>query len=209
MIVNDFTKNFDAKTFEDIFNQHLDGLDISILHNNVGIHSTGKFLDMSDDEVHNMITCNTYSSVLLTRFVAACMARRNKDKKKRSLIVFTSSMLALAPAPDNAVFAASKILNDFMTNGLEYELAQHNIDVCSWRPTEFTKSGWLACTPDHFVKCAYNKVTSGTHSGYFAHELLHCLLMCLKDFCTPAPALILSKLSPAAAKKGSSPKKTQ
>lgn len=45
VIVNDFTKNYDAKTFEDMYNKELAGLDISILHNNVGQAYLGKFLD--------------------------------------------------------------------------------------------------------------------------------------------------------------------
>ena len=36
VIVHDFTKNFDAKTFEDMYKNYLSDLDISILHNNVG-----------------------------------------------------------------------------------------------------------------------------------------------------------------------------
>ena len=67
IIVNDFTKNFDSKTFEDIYNQHLAELDISILHNNVGVAKVGKFLEQTDEDVHNMVTCNTYAPVLLTR----------------------------------------------------------------------------------------------------------------------------------------------
>jgi len=43
--VNDFSKNFDAKTFEDIYNTNLAELDISILHNNVGMVTVGPFLE--------------------------------------------------------------------------------------------------------------------------------------------------------------------
>lgn len=45
IIVNDFSKNFDAKTFEDIYKTNLADLDISILHNNVGMVSVGPFLE--------------------------------------------------------------------------------------------------------------------------------------------------------------------
>jgi|LakMenE01Jun11ns_1017448.scaffolds.fasta_scaffold8609781_1 short-subunit dehydrogenase len=65
-----------------------------------------------------MVTCNTYGAVLLTRQVIAGMAKRNKEKEKRSLIVFTSAMTAVVPIPGIAVYSATKILNDFLAWGL-------------------------------------------------------------------------------------------
>jgi len=50
--------------------------------------------------------------------VIAGMAKRNKEKEKRSLIVFTSAMAAVVPIPGIAVYSATKILNDFLAWGL-------------------------------------------------------------------------------------------
>ena len=145
--------------------------------------TTGKFLEITDQDVHNMVTCNTYGPVLLTRCIISGMIKRNKELKKRSLVVFTSGLAAIAPVPNGAVAAATKILNDFLTMGLEYELAEHSIDVMSWRPalvatsmSGVTKPDWFTVTPEHFVECGFAKVTSGVHAGYFAHEILHCVL---------------------------------
>ena len=168
----------------------------------------GKFLDQSDQDVHNMVTCNTYGPVLLTRQVITGMSKRNKALKKRSLIVFTSAMAAIAPVPNGAVYSATKILNDFLTWGLEYELAEHSIDVMAWRAAGVStkmigheKPGLLTVTPEHYVACGFAKVTSGVHSGYIGHELMHCFLTNLKDIFPSGPSLLLGKLFGHAAAK--------
>jgi len=126
------------------------------------------------------------------------MIKRHKEQKKRSLVVFTSSMAAVAPAPYGAVYSATKILNDFFTWGLEYELAEHAIDVSSWRAAGVTTklNGYhknlLTTTPEHFVKCGFSKVTSGVHSGYFVHELIHTFLTNLQDIWPSGPTHIFS-----------------
>lgn len=187
VIVNDFTKKYDAKTFEDMYNIHLADLDISILHNNVGMLKTGRFLDISDEDVHNMVTCNTYAPVLLTRQVIQTMIKRNKEKKKRSLVCFTSGMAAMVPVANGAVYSATKILNDFLAWGLEYELSQHNIDVMGWRagPVKTKLSGhydgMMSVTPEYYVQCGFSKVTSGVHAGCLSHELCHCMLTNFHD----------------------------
>lgn len=135
-----------------------------------------------------MVTCNTYGAVLLTRQVIAGMAKRNKEKEKRSLIVFTSAMAAVVPIPGIAVYSATKILNDFLAWGLQAELADKNIDVCGWRAagvstnmTKNEKTSLFTVTPEHYVKCGFSKVTSGVHSGYFVHEIMHTIVQNMKD----------------------------
>jgi NAD(P)-dependent dehydrogenase (short-subunit alcohol dehydrogenase family) len=136
------------------------------------------------------------------------MIKRHKEQKMRSLVVFTSSMAAVAPAPYGAVYSATKILNDFFTWGLEYELAEHAIDVCSWRAAGVTtklngyKKDLLTTTPEHFVKCGFAKVTSGVHSGYFVHELIHTFLTNMQDIWPSGPTHILSYFFSQEAKQG-------
>lgn len=148
-----------------------------------------------------MVTCNTYGAVLLTRQVITGMSKRNKEKKKRSLVVFTSGLAAIAPIPNGAVLSATKILNDFLAWGLEYELAEHSIDVMSWRAAGvstkmngYEKPNLLTVMPEHYVACGFSKVTSGVHSGYFGHELLHVFFTNLKDIFPSGPSIILGKL---------------
>ena len=66
VIANDWTKNFDAETHTKMYDDHLKSLDISILVNNVGMASKGNFTEQSEEDVHNQITCNVYSTALMT-----------------------------------------------------------------------------------------------------------------------------------------------
>jgi uncharacterized protein len=181
IIVN---SDYDAATFEGIYNQHLADLDISILHNNASMAIMGPFLDMSEDDVHNMVTTNTYGAVLFTRQILKTMINRNKTRKMRSLIVFTSSMASVVPVPNGAVFSATKILNDFICWGLQGELSEHKIDVTSWRPASVkmpAKSSLTEVNAEHFVACGFSKVTSGVHCGNFVSELIGMMILNMLD----------------------------
>ena len=135
MIQNDFTKNFDAKTFEDMWENKLKDLDISVLVNNVGMSGAiaEPLVNNTDQDVHNVMSCNMYGAVLLTHQVIKSFKRRFEDGGKRSCITFTSALAGIAPLPTVAVYAASKIFNDYLTWGLGYELKKYNVDVSSWR----------------------------------------------------------------------------
>ena len=67
----DFTKNFDAPTFAKLYEQNLKDIDVSVLVNNVGMAGDPgiPLHETSDQDVHNMMSCNMYGNVLLTREV--------------------------------------------------------------------------------------------------------------------------------------------
>jgi len=43
-------------------------------------------------------------------------------------------MASHAPAGWMQSYCASKILTDFVSHGLNYELSEIGVDVCAWRP---------------------------------------------------------------------------
>ena len=55
-----------AETYEKIYEEKLSDIDISVLINNAGYAHVGEFATISDSDVHNQLTCNTYPIVLLT-----------------------------------------------------------------------------------------------------------------------------------------------
>ena len=80
-----------------------------------------------------MVTCNTYAPFLLTRELVVAMAKRNKETGKKSLVVFTSAMASISAIYNNSVYAGTKILNDYLAWGIEYEVSKVGIDVMAWR----------------------------------------------------------------------------
>ena len=67
----DFTKNFDAPTFAKLYEDNLKNIDVSVLVNNVGMAGEPgvPFHETSEQDVHNIMSCNMYGNVLLTREV--------------------------------------------------------------------------------------------------------------------------------------------
>lgn len=78
IVANDWTKNFDGEAHKKMYDQHLKDLDISILCNNVGMATMGNFTEISPETVHNAITCNVYSTALMTHQVIQSFKRRHQ-----------------------------------------------------------------------------------------------------------------------------------
>ena len=98
-------------------------------------------------------------------------------------------MASLAPIPGVGLYAATKIFTDFLTQGLIYELAKYEVDVTGWRAAGVAsnifsvevKPSLVIATPEQYVNAAFSKMTSGLHSGYFAHEMIHLVWTNLLD----------------------------
>ena len=76
VVAHDFSKDFNAAAFEKLFNENLSDIDISILINNVGVGKPGAFLEQTEEEIHETVTVNTYSVVLLTQQVIKSFRKR-------------------------------------------------------------------------------------------------------------------------------------
>ena len=187
----DFSQKYDAATFTKIYNENLKDIDVSVLVNNVGMSGAifEPFWLQSEQEVHNVMSCNMYANVLLTRELIEHFKRRS-EKKERSCIIFTSAMASLAPVPGIGSYSASKIFCDYLTWGLGYELKKYRVDVSAWRAAGVAtniigakgKAGSvMLATPDQYVQQAMGKVTSSVHSGYLPHEILHLIWTNLHD----------------------------
>merc|ERR1712176_861911 len=98
-------------------------------------------------------------------------------------------MAAIAPAPYGATYAASKICGDYVAWGLTEELKKYKVDVCTWRAAGVSTKiigneapdGCAVVTPEAYVAAAFNKCTSGVHSGVPCHEIMHLLITNHKD----------------------------
>ena len=156
-------------------------MDISVLVNNVGVAGAfGPLSQIEDKVIHDVISCNMYGNVLLTREIVESFKKRYEKTGQRSCITFTSAMAAIVPIPNVGIYSASKIFTDFLAWGLQYELARYGVDVSAWRAAGVSTNildnpepDMMVSSAENYVSVAMSKVTSGVHAGYFPHELIH------------------------------------
>lgn len=97
---------------------------IDILVNNAGINMKKEFLEVTDEEFHNIIHTNVNSVFAISREVAKVM----KDQQAGS-IVNISSMAAQYGIPKVIAYSASKTAIEGMTRAMAVDLAQFGIRV--------------------------------------------------------------------------------
>ena len=67
VVVHDFAKDCKAEAYEKLYNDNLRDIDVSILINNLGVGQPGSFLEQKEEAIHETVTVNAYSVVLLTQ----------------------------------------------------------------------------------------------------------------------------------------------
>lgn len=124
----DFSKSDSPGFFQDIANK-LEGLDISILINNVG-GSEKKWNEDSPQALKDIFTLNVSSYMGMTRtFVPQLMGRKN-----RSALINVTSVAALVPLPLYPFYQAAKALLIKFTEEQALHLPSKNVDVLNSQP---------------------------------------------------------------------------
>ena len=106
---------------------------------NAGVSGTqaGPFIDMSSEEWHRIIRINLDGVFYTLRSAAKHMVERAADGDAGGRLAVTASLAALAGAPRNEHYAASKGAVVSMIHGLAVELARYGITANSILP------GWI------------------------------------------------------------------
>ncbi|XP_069816835.1 very-long-chain 3-oxoacyl-CoA reductase-B-like [Dendropsophus ebraccatus] len=108
----------------------LKDLDIGLLVNNVGMSLgiPGRFLDTPDlnQRIEDIMNCNVFSMVHMTRIVLPGMVRR-----KRGVIINVSSATGARPFPMVAMYGSTKVFMDFFSRSLNFEYRRDGIIVQS------------------------------------------------------------------------------
>ncbi|KAM6187867.1 17-beta-hydroxysteroid dehydrogenase type 3 isoform 2-T2 [Sarcoramphus papa] len=155
VIQADFTKN---SVYENI-EKSLQGLDIGVLVNNVGmLHNPlpCRFLNGPDID-ENLINCNIISVTKMTKIILKQMEPRQKG-----LILNLSSGLGTFPCPLYTMYSASKVVAPYSV---------------STPMTMYQKPGLITKTAEEFVSESLDYVTFGDEIfGCLAHEMLACVL---------------------------------
>jgi len=171
IIVADFS-NCALPGFFDPIMKELEGLDISMLINNVGIAVGGPFHELTEQEIRNISIINTLPEVILTRKLIPQFLER----KPRSAIVFLASIMSTKPFPYFTMYSATKVFSDFMARALAEEYPQ--LDIVSLRPvyvsTAMTFNRELSYKTITPANCALGLFKKLGHETSTAGHWRHC-----------------------------------
>jgi short-subunit dehydrogenase len=122
--------------FLDVILKKVKDIEIDILVNNAGFGSTGAFQDISQKSEIDMIKVNCIAPVVLTRHFLKGMVAR-----KKGALIFLSSIAANQPTPLETTYAATKVFDLFIGEGLSGELKNSGVHVLTVKPG-FTTTGF-------------------------------------------------------------------
>lgn len=104
-------------------------LDIDILVNNAGIAITGKFDQLDESEIDNLLTLNILNLTKLLRHYLPSMIQRGSGR-----ILNVASVAAFQPVPSMNIYAASKAFVLSLTESLSEELKGTGVSVTALCP---------------------------------------------------------------------------
>ncbi|CAF0739124.1 unnamed protein product [Brachionus calyciflorus] len=157
--------------------QELNGLDIGVLVNNVGVsYSHPEFFDVfgqNEKTVSDMINCNITSVTKMSAIVLPGMV-----EKRKGVIINNASASGRIPCPLLTVYSASKAYVDFFSRALNQEYKTKGIIVQSLCPyfvsTKLSamKKSFQAPSPNEYVSNALATIGSqSVTNGCLLHNL--------------------------------------
>ncbi|XP_037654351.1 testosterone 17-beta-dehydrogenase 3 [Choloepus didactylus] len=169
--------DFSKDDIYEYIQENLEGLEIGILVNNVGMLPNllpSHFLNVPG-EIQSLIHCNITSVVKMTQLIL-----KHMESRRRGLILNMSSGAALFPWPLYSMYSASKAFVYMFSKALQAEYKAKGIIIQVLTPyaistpmTNYLNTNMITKTPDEFVKESLNYVMNGDETcGCLAHEFL-------------------------------------
>ena len=184
VITVDFKVN--AEDYLDTVRREVDGLDIGVLVNNVGMmyDYPEEFLAVAGgyQKIRDLISVNITSMNAMTRLCLPPMVGRG-----RGAVINIGSLAAVSPGPLIAAYAATKTYVDKFSTTLHQEYARKGITVQCVHPGFVVSNmstdlipdnlpGVLAPEADKFVRSCLGRLGNSTvTAGYWAHDLIWAL----------------------------------
>ena len=146
VIVGDFKNAYDRDFLQKELTE-LQGLDISMLVNNVGVDIIDDFDKIPDQQLYDLISINIYSLVRMTKALMPQLIKRNK----KSAIINVGSVAGLRPMAFFTTYSASKAFTNFFSAALSIEYT--NVDILCLTPF------YVSTQLTHFKKLAFDTVS--------------------------------------------------
>ncbi|XP_070791741.1 17-beta-hydroxysteroid dehydrogenase type 3 [Pituophis catenifer annectens] len=180
IIQADFTENDIYENIE----ENLQGLEIGILVNNVGMLPNRfpcHFLNIPDKD-EDLINCNIMSITKMTRIVLKQMVAR-----KKGLILNLSSAIGTFPCPLYTIYSASKAFVYTFSKALQMEYKSKGIVIQAVTPFAVStpmimhkQPNLITKTAEEFARESLRYVTFGDETfGCLAHEILARFVQCI------------------------------
>jgi 17beta-estradiol 17-dehydrogenase / very-long-chain 3-oxoacyl-CoA reductase len=186
VLAMDFAQNKDADYTK--LAKLVDGLDISILVNNVGLsHNIPvPFNETPKQEMNDIIVINCMATLRVTQLITPGMQER-----KRGLVLTMASFGGFFPTPLLATYSGSKAFLQQWSTALGSELQPYGVHVqcvqshlITTAMSKIRKSSALVPNPKQFVKAVLSKIgRSGgaqnvafTSTPYWSHGLMQWFL---------------------------------
>jgi 17beta-estradiol 17-dehydrogenase / very-long-chain 3-oxoacyl-CoA reductase len=189
--------DFSAPTIQayDVIKQALNGLEVGVLVNNVGVsNDCPDYFDSyngGEKFWKSMIDINCSSLVEMTYIVLPQMIKRQKG-----VVINVSSAAGFSPMPLLSLYSATKTFVRFFTHGLAGEFRDKGIVFQSVHPyyvatkmSKIKKASWFAPDPNYYAQSALNTVgieleTVGCLSHAIQHAILQLIPECVYTFLT-------------------------
>lgn len=95
---------------------------VRVLINNAGYEKSGKFLDMKQEDILNMISVNIKGTTLIQKIILPYM-------QKESYTIITCSISSFVPVPNQTVYSATKKYIYYFGKALREEMLDKDINV--------------------------------------------------------------------------------
>lgn len=145
---------------------------IKVLINNAGVERTGRFEDMTQENILNMIDLNVKGTTMVNKICFPYM-------KRGSYEILTCSVSSFCPVPSQTVYSASKTYIKYMGRALQIEMKKKGINVLTLCPgnmnTEmnpqgmFSQSKMVDSLPFLDLKVLTKKSLRKARKGYAAY----------------------------------------